>query len=257
MKKIIAIGISLFLFIVISSTDSWADVITLRADEWCPYNCQPNSNEPGFMVEIAEVIFKKAGHTVEYDIMPWSRAIEDARQGKINGIIAAGKDDAPDFIFPEIEQAKMYGAFYVKKGDSWQYKGLDSLKVKVLGVIKDYTYIPEIDKYINDNQKNRKLIQVASGDTALDSSIKKLLAGRIGVVIEDSNVMSQYIKKNLGADQLQVAGQLPPDDLYIAFSPSNPKSKEYAKMISEGIAELRKSGKITEILNKYGLKDWK
>ena len=42
--------------------------------------------------------------------------------------------------------------------------------------------------------------------------------------------------------------------LYIAFSPNNPKSGEYAKALSEGMTRLRKSGKTEAIMQQYGLK---
>ncbi len=43
-----------------------ADTITIAADNWCPMNCEPESKEPGFMVEIAQSILAKAGHKVVY-----------------------------------------------------------------------------------------------------------------------------------------------------------------------------------------------
>lgn len=257
MEKSVKIFALVFMGLMIFCANGRADVITLRADEWCPYNCEPNSDEPGFMVDIARIVFKKAGHTVEYGVMPWARAIQDTRKGKYNGIIGAGKDDAPDFVFPENELAVMSGEFYVKKGADWEYKGLESLKDKVLGVIKDYTYSDVIDGYIEENGQNSKRVQVASGDNALDSNVKKLLAGRIDILIEDSNVMGLYIKENRKEKMLLTAGTLAPDELFIAFSPNNPKSTEYAKTLSDGIVDMRKSGELAIILEKYGLKDWK
>jgi len=48
-----------------------------------------------------------------------------------------------------------------------------------------------------------------------------------------------------------------PSKLFIAFSPKNPKSQEYAKLLSEGTAALRASGELRKILAKYGLSDWR
>ena len=45
--------------------------------------------------------------------------------------------------------------------------------------------------------------------------------------------------------------------LYVAFSPSNPKSETYAKIVSDGVEKLRKSGALKSIMNRYGLEDWK
>ena len=36
-----------------------ADEISLRADLWCPYTCDPQAKNPGFMIEIAkEILFE-------------------------------------------------------------------------------------------------------------------------------------------------------------------------------------------------------
>ena len=45
--------------------------------------------------------------------------------------------------------------------------------------------------------------------------------------------------------------------IYLAFSPKNPKSKSYARLISKGIIEMRASGDLQKILDKYGMRDWK
>ena len=46
------------------------------------------------------------------------------------------------------------------------------------------------------------------------------------------------------------------EKIYIAFSPQKPESHKLAKILSEGMLKLRESGKLEEILNKYGLSDW-
>jgi polar amino acid transport system substrate-binding protein len=43
----------------------------------------------------------------------------------------------------------------------------------------------------------------------------------------------------------------------MAFSPKNPKSKEYAKLLSAGIEQMRLSGELSKILAKYQLTDWR
>lgn len=233
----------------------YSDTITLVADTWCPYNCEPGADLPGFMVEIAETIFKKRGHAIEYKVTPWTRAIQDVRTGKSDGLIGPGKEDAPDFVFPTEKVALMKNVFYGKKGLSWKYTGIDSLKEKTLGVVKGYTYTDEIDGYIKENEKMSQLVQVTSGENVLASNVKKLLAGRIDLILEDANVMQYHLKKNALEKEVVEVGELAADDLYIAFSPSNPLSRSYAEMISEGMILLRKSGELKEILEKYGIRE--
>ena len=47
-----------------------------------------------------------------------------------------------------------------------------------------------------------------------------------------------------------------PDSIFVAFSPANAKSKDYAQILGQGMDELRRSGKLKAILSKYGMEDW-
>ncbi len=234
--------------------------ITLAADEWCPYNCVPNSEKPGYMVEIAKAVFEPKGIKINYQVMPWERAIEDARKGTYDGIIGARVDDAPDFVMPSESLGYTTNTFYVKAGSKWQYEGLGSLESVSLGVIDGYSYEKELDKYISDNSGNSARIQSISGDAGLEQNFKKLEQGRIDVYLEDLNVAQKYIADHSLWGKLKVAGQevtnVKEHYVYISFSPFIKESRYYAETLSEGIKELRASGKLKEILDKYNVQDW-
>lgn len=239
---------------------SSADTITIVADEWCPYNCVPGTSKPGYLIEIAQDIFKKAGHSVDYKTMNWTRSVESTRKGKYTAIASAAKGDAPDFVFPEKEQGLSRYAFYVTKGNSWRYTGVGSLKKVKLGLIQDYDYGAEVNRYI-ENNKDESLVQFATGDDALERNINKAKLGRIDVILEDEFVFLLKALEMGKADFFVNAGYdtgpVEENMVYVAFSPSNPKSKEYAKILSDGMAEIRETGTLKNILSKYGLKDWK
>lgn len=237
---------------------SQADTINLVADEWCPYNCEPDTDEPGYMIEIAQRVFSEAGHTVTYRTLNWSRSVEDTRHGKYDGIVGASKPEAEDFVFPDENLGDSANSFFVTKENSWRYQGMPSIEKVRIAVIKDYEYGTLLDDYIAANKTDLKKVQVATGDTALEKNFTKLVNGRIAVVIEDGAV-GRYTAKSMGlADKVQFAGNDgDPSDLYIAFSPKNPKSQEYAKILSKGIERLRSSGELQTILEKYGQTDWR
>jgi polar amino acid transport system substrate-binding protein len=233
-----------------------ADDIVLEADSWCPMNCEPGSERPGFMVEAAEKIFARHGHKIVYQLRPWTRAIEEAKSGKANGIIGASKNDAPDFVFP-VNELSLWpmDSFFVKADSNWTFSGIDSLKGITLGTMLDYGYGEKLLTYIKENPRK---VQVVGGDTPLENNIKKLLAGRIDVLVEASPVFL-YTTTKMGVQNLvKLAGSMPETQaIYIAFSPGNPKSTEYARILSNGIDELRSTGELAKILATYNLKDWK
>lgn len=242
-----------------ASSSANADTITVRADAWPPYNGDPKSDLPGYGIEVLKAVFSKAGHTIDYQTMPWTRALADVKAGKFDGAIGASEEDGAGCLFPKESIGFMDTELYVKKGSSWTYSSLDSMKSVKLGAIDEYDYgIPELNAYIKE-KKGTDSVQVMTGDDALEKNINKLLAGRIDVLIEAEAVVKWTLKKmGLPEDSLSKAGSLnKPSAIFIVFSPAKPSSKGYADIFDTGIAGLRSSGELKTILDKYGVKDWK
>ncbi len=235
-----------------------ADMIALRADEWCPYNCAPDGDRPGYAVEVAREAFAAAGHAVYYGILGWARSVDDARAGRYAGVIGAIADDAPGFVFPEEPIGAAAEGYAVRKGTAFRYG--DDAKAfagKVLASIAGYAYGGAVGEYIEAHKDDRSKVQLTSGDDALAQNLRKLAAGRVDVVVDDANVLANAIAE-LGLDQqVVVADAGKPGLIYIAFSPAVPKSNEYAAILDRGIVELRASGRLGQILARYGVKDWR
>jgi polar amino acid transport system substrate-binding protein len=231
-----------------------AQTISLEADHWMPFNGDGKA-ESGYMIDVAKAVFESHGLQVKYSVTPWARAVADVRSGKCNAVVGAGVDDAPDLIFPKEELGVGVQTFYVKAGSPWKYSGVDSLKGVKLAVIKDYTYFPELDAYIKANPSG---VKAGYGADPLRDNLRLLLDGPVDVVVDNPAVLA-YTADSMGIKgKVSVAGNGgTPLKMFIAFSPANPKSKEYADMLSTGIAALRKSGELKKVLARYGLSDWK
>ena len=234
-----------------------AETISVRGDVWCPYNCEPGSDKPGYMIEIAKTVFGKTGIEVDYQVLNWARTLDKVRAGELTAAVGAAKTDAPDFVYPETPLGKSSNVFAARADDTFVYKDIGSLDGKSLGVINGYTYTGAIDDYLTKNKADAKKIQSASGDDALATNLNKLVAKRLDLVVEDSNVLSHQIAVQKLGDKVRIVDTtLPVAEVYIAFSPKNPKSAEYAAKLAAGIAEMRASGQLATILAKYGVKDF-
>jgi polar amino acid transport system substrate-binding protein len=267
-------NISLFLLVYVFSTavnaedattqtqptENKPETITIVADTWCPYNCNPKSPHPGFMVDVVKQAFAKHNIEIEYSIIPWTRAIDETRKGMHTAIIGASAGDAPDFILPNIEQGFMQNHFYVKKGNPWRYTGINSLQTITLGLVADYSYNDEIDGYIAKYKLDPKHIEMTSGDEALGINLSKISRDKIGGTIEAKYVVDYYLSQHNMQDKIEDAGVLPPSDkdkLYIAFSPKDKKlAQKYADILSEETSKMRVSGELEKIMDIYGLDDW-
>lgn len=240
-----------YLLLLICSA-AQADEITLVADEWCPINCAVGDSREGIFIEVARKIFEPKGHRITYKILPWSRAVEEVRKGHYTGAVGTYPKENPDFVFPD-SILRSGDEYFVLKDNPWRYQGIESLEHISLGVVQGYEYDDETMEYVEKHIKNPKRIQVISGNKATQSNVKKLLAKRVDVVLEDRLVMKHFLRNKPFSDEIVAAGATELTDLYIGFSPANPKSESYAKLLTEGLRKLKESGEFQKILDSYGV----
>jgi polar amino acid transport system substrate-binding protein len=232
---------------------SFADTVSFRADVWCPYNCDPKDKNPGYITEVIDSVLLKKGHKMDYQILAWNRALLEVTDGKYNAVIGASETDIKGGINTE-SFGSSKSCFFVKKESAFKFGGVSTLNGKKVGIIKDYKYGDEIDKDIASRAAG---YDISFGDDALTLNIRKLDAGRVDVVLEDDAVFNYTAMKEKMSGKFVSGGCLEANLIFVQFGPKNPKNAEYAKAISEGLNELRASGELKKILDKYNLKDWK
>ena len=194
-----------------------ADVIELRADPWCPFNCTPGSAAPGFMVELAHEALAPFGHEVRYAQLNWSRSLVKVRSGEITRI-----------------------------------SELAGLR---LGATRDYDYYTtEVLAQIAARSPEPGEIQLLSGNDALARNLRKLLAGRIDVMVEEHSALLYQLQQQGLQDQVVLLPHAQSSPLHIGFSPRHPRPAFYVRQMEQGLATLRRSGRYRAILARYGLK---
>lgn len=244
--------------LLLLAINAGAETITIRADNWPPFNGEPKDAKAGYMIEVLREIYAPLGHKIDYQLMSWDDSLASVRKGQFNAVVGAARDDAEDFIFPQEPFGTSTNTFFVPSTSTWSYNEISSLAKIKLGVIEDYAYSDELDAYIKANKKSGKVL-VSRGEEALALLINKVQTGKVDVIVEDASVMLfALMKMGLPPGQIKAAG-LPRDsqDIYVAFAPGNPASKGYAQQFDEGIRKLRTSGKLQQILARYNLYDWK
>lgn len=232
--------------------------LVIASDLWCPYSCPPFGGKEGFMVDVARAAFALRGVSIEYRIVPWTRAVNDARRLRVDGIIGAAKADAPDFIYPSEEQGVSGEILVYRTAENFSFTDTAALTAYKIGIIEGYTYGPEIQGYLNDNIDDPNRVYQATGNDATAKNLRLLMAKKLSLVLEDLNVAQQLIKENRFHRDLSVTHSVTAEEpIYIGFSPENPRSWVNAATLSDGMKKLRASGELAKILSRYGLKDWK
>lgn len=227
--------------------------LILAADPWCPYNCEPGADRPGYMVEIAKAVLEPAGYEIKYEAINWARALVRAREGEYAGVIGAFHGDAPDFIFPDEPLGLSGNGIFVLSESAWQFTVPASLTNIRVGTVRGYDY-----GVFNIPLRDFANVQVLGGNDALERNINKLLIGRLDAVIEDISVL-QYRLDQMGmSGRLKIASKsIAYSDAYIAFSPARKDAAYLAEILTTGVRRLRHIQELPKILARYGLQDWK
>ena len=237
-----------------------AETITLRADSYAPFNGDPKSDKPGYLIEIAKEVFGKRGAVVDYQLMPWSRSLEQMKAGHIDGAPGAEVSQISEFSYPAVAQGYWRPVFATPAASRWAYTGLDSLATLSIGVVQDYDYgkDPKGNSYNQWFEKNPKNMQVLKGDKPIDLAMGMLAKGRLDLFFEDWGViLAACASAKVDPAMIRNAGSAGPGyEVFIAFSP-NERGKALAKELAEGTSALRASGRLKEILARYGVSDWK
>ncbi|MBC7712855.1 MAG: transporter substrate-binding domain-containing protein [Rhizobacter sp.] len=244
------------LFILTLASPIKAETLIFKADRWCPFNCEPTSSqskEMGYIIEVAKIVFERKGHNIDYQVDTWSHSIESVRSGKATAIVATTMPDAPDFIYPTKSMGSNKECFYVKKKDPWEFLKIENLKNRKLGIVESYAYSAELMSYLLEHPDQTVK---SKGETPLMMNLDNMKQNKIDTIIENPFVFNYTTESKKIRDQYEEAGCTNGDPLYIGFSPKNPRSKEFAKILADGIEDLRKDGTLDKIITKYSLKDW-
>ena len=232
-----------------------AESVVLRGDFWMPVNGYPGDQKPGYAIELVREVFRRKGISLDYQITPWARSIRLARDGAIDGIVGASRGDAPDFVFPGERVGTTGYKFYVLPENPWAFQGIDSLSDKTLGVVSDYSYGATLDAYIQRWKDDPKRVQGVGGDSPLQQNIGKLQRGRVNVIVCNPETFRYELESiGIAAEKFREAGGVPEtEDVHIAFSPAGEKGSRYAKILTDGIRELRGNGELAAIYQRYGM----
>lgn len=233
-----------------------AEPIRLVGDEFCPYNCDPASGKPGYMVEVLEEILAAQGLTINYRLKPWSRAVQVVANGGAHVLLANTYNSAPDKRL-QLVMGEDSTCFLTRHTDPWRFTDVTALQQHRIGVIQGYHYDAggPLDQYLRSNHPQ---VYLAKGELPLRGLMSMLLQERIDLVLDNCNVLKRKVSKMDIAEQTRLAGTLPDyhADLHIAFSPADPDAEQLMALVRDGLAELRRNGRLAAILQTYNVNDW-
>lgn len=243
MKTGLMVGL-LVMSIVVSNADIRAETLTFAAAEWMPYTFVENDQVVGSQVEMVRAICQRLGVEADIQIFPWARVILMAQQGDVDAIFAPVKTEERmgflDFTTEVLDIER--NVLVARVGSGLKVAGLDDLRDKSIGVVRNVTYGAEFEQRTDlhkqlctDDAKMMMMLDMERFDLAAgDEGNLKFLSKGLQHPVEVVYVLSET-----------------PD--YIGFSKakSEARSAALAAQFSRIMRALEQEGVLAQIRNKY------
>lgn len=251
----------LFIILLTTTISATADqlkskpVVLASPSYWCPYACDTNGEELGFSVDIVLAALQSQGIPANYQNMPYLRAQKQLKEGKIDGIIAAYKDEVSNAIFPQKPVSYSLYCFYsYQHMDFFWNESVSALQPYKLLVTAGYSYSPEVDAYIAGYPSQ---LESLKGNNITDRAFKMLHHKRADLFLEDARLYQYKLKKenmkpaiNRGCLKATTLG-------FLALTRANlARSQIIADAYDRGFSSLEDSGELQVILEKYNIKNF-
>lgn len=245
MKKLVIIVLSILFSFSICQAET--KLVTGASDPWPPF-VDPDHPKKGISIEIVTAAFASQGYTFKHKIMPWARAEDAVKGGKIDVLPNTWfTDKRTDYLKYSEPYASNEIKFIKRKGDNFEYNGLASLAGKKVGIMLGYGYA---DDFMNSKEFKREAV------SDFIANIKKLVGGRIDLSLEDEIVAKNKIsKKDPGLlDKIEFTeNYMSSNDLHVTSGLKNPRSSEIIEVFNKGLQAIKAEGTFAAILKGYGI----
>lgn len=225
---------------LISANLAHAEVsLVINTEEAAPRNFSKDGNITGSSTDVLRLILEKSGIKAEIRILPWQRAYGEALEQANTCVYSTSLTDERKPLFKWVTPlgVNQWTLLTTKERD---------LKVTSLEDAKKY----KIGTYQGDAKEAFFLKQ---GGFNIDSignnelNEKKLMSGRIDLWAENVSTANTMIKK--GNTDLKPTFVFHEVEMALACNKNTPD--EVIDKMNAILSDLKKSGKITEIENKY------
>lgn len=235
----------LCLITLVSSSFLHAEKITAVGDPWPPFT-DPNQPKQGLIVEIVTAAYATQNYELEMHFVPWARAISGVKNASYDLLLATWQtEERKKFLMFSTSYLDNSIKFIKKKGDNFEYIGRESLDDKSIGVVRGYSYTDDFTKAKNFSRSEAK---------DFIGNLRKLIAGRIDLTLEDEIVAKAIIAKEQPSllDKIEFSNNnYSTNALYVTSGLANVRHKELIEAFNKGLIEIKNNGEYEKILNTH------
>lgn len=214
----------------------------LVATEFPPYTSAAIA-DGGTAVAITQAAVERVGLAMDLQYRPWVRALAELQQGQWDGVIGAWHSIEREkfLLFPRPLGITNRIGFMARAGSNIAVDDLARLGGLKIGTVRDYANPPAFERAPLQREE-------AVDDV---TNLRKLLAGRIDLVLVDKGVAFHLLQTQLrdaAASLVWLEPALADVPLYMALSRREPEAPARLAAFNKGLSELQTSGELARLL---------
>lgn len=237
----------IFLVIILCPDQGYGTdkTVSIAATEFPPYY-SADLKDGGFMTKLVTTAFNAVGYDVTIKFLPWKRALEGTKAGKYDGLYSVWyrKEREQWFVFSAPLPPSEIG-FFKRKDQNISFEVLEDLKPYRIGIVRGYAYPPQFNAAYLDTD-------VSDDD---ESNLKKLLAGRLHLVLIDRAVGKYIIDEKYPERRHEVEWMTPPIeviDQHLVISRKVPDFERKLADFDAGLRQISQEGTLQTIMREHG-----
>lgn len=226
-----------------------ATPIRLATGNYPPYEYEEAGEIKGLVIEVLREAFRRNNQSVEFQVVPWARALWMAEHGEVDGVFATIKTPEREktLVFSNEPVVIMGSSFFIKKGRPIVFNGnINSMSSYQIGILRQASNGPIFDNAVRTGiLKNIDLSADAS------TNIKKLIAERNDVMVGDTIGTVFILKQNQQLDQVTTLNPaLTATPGFVAFT-TRKDLRLTREALDQTLKAMKKDGSYQRIIDKY------
>lgn len=243
------LGVALWLALAAGLPALAEQTVTLASLEWPPYAGKQLPDQ-GASSAVVKAAFAAMGYRLHIEFVPWSRAVQMARDGRVAGYFPeyhSGTVAARFTLSDPIGEGPLGLAQRTTLRIPWN--NLSDLARWRVGVVQDYVNTAEFDARVAGGQQR---VDVSLNDR---QNLLKLAASRVDLAIIDPHVFG-YLRKHDQAvaavgNRLEMNPRLlETKDLFVCFARSE-DGERWARVFNEGLKKVDVAAVMRKYLTDY------
>ncbi len=240
-----------FLLASLFHNNLWAQSQTVRIStgEWAPYVSE-SMEHYGIAPQIITAAFGKVGIKTEYQFFPWTRAMKEAEDQKVDltGIWYFNDERSKKFHYSD-DLVSSANIFFYNKENPFNWANFESFPKSKIGVTRGYSYSAQFDSAAEAGLVN---VEKTGSD---ELNFRKLLRGRIDAFVMAELVGYDMLKTKFESSEREKLGVHPVKvssaPLHLLSEKNNAKGRAFIKLFNKGLEMLEQSGELDAILASY------